>query len=63
MSVGWSVGLSVGLWVTKTKSEHFLAIPLLPTRPQLGGVYTALLTFMGIMKAVFQLAYFEHLTN
>ena len=42
MSVGWSVGRSVGLWETKTKSEHFLAIPHLPTRPRLGGVYTAL---------------------
>ena len=31
------VGLSIGLSVTKTKSEHFLAIPLLPTRPRLGG--------------------------
>ena len=35
MSVGWSVDRSVGLWVTKTKSEHFVAIPLLPTRPLL----------------------------
>ena len=42
MSVCLSFGLSVGLSVTKTKCEHFLATPLLPTRLRLGGVYTAL---------------------
>ena len=36
------VSLSVSPSVTKTKRELFLAIPLMPTRPRLGGVYTDL---------------------
>ena len=42
-SVGRSVGWLVGRSVTKTNIERFFAIPLPPTRPRLGGVFTALL--------------------
>ena len=42
------VGLPVGL--SKTKCERYLAIPLLPTRPRLGGVCTALFLMLLIAR-------------